>query len=75
MHVTKDLEKHVADPEGSRIRIIFKDPDPGSVPGCLGSGSISYLMSTKITGRENLTKYAFWLSPVGPTGKENQVKM
>jgi hypothetical protein len=25
----------------------IKDPDPGSVPGCLGSGSISYPMSTK----------------------------
>jgi hypothetical protein len=24
---------------------------------------------------ENLTKYAFWLGPVGPTDKENQVKM
>jgi hypothetical protein len=32
-------------------------------------------MSTaKLTGRENLTKYAFWLSPVGPTDKENQVR-
>jgi hypothetical protein len=26
----------------------------------------------KITGRENITKYAFWLCPVGPTEKENQ---
>ncbi len=24
---------------------------------------------------ENLTKNAFWLGPVGPTDKENQVKM
>jgi hypothetical protein len=30
---------------------------------------------TKLTGRENLTKYAFWLGPGGPTDKENQVKM
>ncbi len=30
-------------------------------------------MSTqKLTGRENLTKFAFWLGPVGPTDKENQ---
>jgi hypothetical protein len=29
---------------------------------------------TKLTGRENLTKYAFWLGPVGPNDKENQVK-
>jgi hypothetical protein len=34
-------------------------------------------MSTiKLTGRENLlTKKAFWLGPVGPIDKENQVKM
>jgi hypothetical protein len=33
-------------------------------------------MSTpKLTGRENLNKYAYWLGPVGPTDKENQVKM
>jgi hypothetical protein len=31
--------------------------------------------TTKFTGRENLTKYAFWLGPVGPTDKENQVKI
>jgi hypothetical protein len=29
----------------------------------------------KLTGRENLTKYAFCLGPVGPSEKENQVKM
>jgi hypothetical protein len=38
------------------------------------------MSTTKLTGRENLTKsgYAFWLGPVGPTGpthKENQVTM
>jgi hypothetical protein len=33
------------------------------------------MSTTKLTGRENLTKYAFWLGPVGPTDKENQVKM
>ncbi len=33
-------------------------------------------MSTeKLTGRENLTKSAFWLGPGGPTDKENLVKM
>jgi hypothetical protein len=33
-------------------------------------------MSTKkVTRRENLAKYAFWLGPVGPIGKENQLKM
>jgi hypothetical protein len=31
--------------------------------------------TTKSTGRENLTKYAFWLGPVEPMDKENQVKM
>ncbi len=35
------------------------------------------MSAKKLTGRENLTKYAFWLGPVavGPTDKENQVKM
>jgi hypothetical protein len=35
------------------------------------------MSTTKLTGRENLAKYryAFWLGPVGPTDKENQVKM
>jgi hypothetical protein len=33
------------------------------------------MSTTKLTGRENLTKYAFWLGPLGPTDKENQVKM
>jgi hypothetical protein len=33
------------------------------------------MSTTKLTGRENLTKYAFWLVPIGPTEKENQVKM
>jgi hypothetical protein len=54
---------------GDGIRIIFHALDPGSVPGCLGSGSI-WTITTKLTGRENLTKYAFWLGPIGPvTGK------
>ncbi len=53
------------------------DPDPGSVPGCLGSGSISYSNEHNkiLTGRENLTNYAFWFGLDGPTDKENQVKM
>jgi hypothetical protein len=33
------------------------------------------MSTTKLTGRENLTKYAFWLGPVGPTDKDNQVKV
>jgi hypothetical protein len=33
------------------------------------------MSTTKLTGRENLTKCAFWLSPVEPTDKENRVKM
>jgi hypothetical protein len=35
------------------------------------------MSTTKLTGRENLTKYwyAFWLGPAGPTDEENQVKM
>jgi hypothetical protein len=33
------------------------------------------MSTTKLTGRENLTKYAFWLGPIRPTDKENQVKM
>jgi hypothetical protein len=54
----------------SGIRI--RDP----FPGVLGSGSVSYSNEhNKINWRENLTKYAFWLGPVGPTDKENQVKM
>jgi hypothetical protein len=33
-------------------------------------------MSTAtLTGKENLTKYAFRSGPVGPTDKENQVQM
>jgi hypothetical protein len=30
-------------------------------------------MGTTLTGRENLTKYTFWLGPVGTTDKENTV--
>jgi hypothetical protein len=57
-----------------RIRIIFQDPD--LLPGCLGSRSVSYSNSTtKLTGRENLTKNTFCVGPVGPNEKENQVKM
>jgi hypothetical protein len=33
------------------------------------------MSSTNLTGRENLTKYASWLGPIGPTDKENQVTM
>jgi hypothetical protein len=66
------LEQCCGSESGSvRIRIIFHDPDP--FPVCLGSGSVSYSNgTTKLTGRENLTKNTFC---VGPTDKENQVKM
>jgi hypothetical protein len=33
------------------------------------------MSTTKLTGRENLTTYAFWLVLGRPTDKENQVKM
>jgi hypothetical protein len=34
------------------------------------------MSTTKLTGRENLTKYAFWLGPVGTSDKKkNQAKM
>jgi hypothetical protein len=33
------------------------------------------MSTTKLTGRENLTMHAFCVGPVGPTDKENQVKM
>jgi hypothetical protein len=52
----------VAVPDPFRV---FSDPDPHKYPS---------LMSTaKLTERENLTKYPFWLGPGGPTEKENQV--
>jgi hypothetical protein len=47
--------------------MIFQDPDPFP-----GSGLMS---TTKLTGRENLTTNTFCVGPVGPTDKENQVKM
>jgi hypothetical protein len=59
------------------IHIIFQDPDPGSVPRCLGSGSISYSNEhNKINrnGKFNKVPYAFWLGPGGPADMENQVK-
>jgi hypothetical protein len=33
------------------------------------------MSTTKLTGRENLTKNGFILGPDGPTDRENQVKM
>jgi hypothetical protein len=33
------------------------------------------MSTTTLTGRKNLTKFSFWLGPVGPTEKENQTKM
>jgi hypothetical protein len=32
------------------------------------------MSTTKLTERENLTKYAFWLGPVGPTDKEIKLR-
>jgi hypothetical protein len=50
---------------------IRKDPDHFS-----GSGSVSYSNgSKKLKGRKNLTKNTFCVGPVGPTDKENQVKV
>jgi hypothetical protein len=47
-----------------RISIIFQDPDP--FPGVLAT----LINTTKLTRRENLNKYDFWLGPVGLlTGK------
>jgi hypothetical protein len=33
------------------------------------------MSTTILTGRKNLTKFAFWLGAVEPTDKENQVKV
>jgi hypothetical protein len=33
------------------------------------------MRTTKLIGRENITKYAFWLGPGGLTEEENLVKM
>jgi hypothetical protein len=33
------------------------------------------MSTTKLTGRENLTKNTFCVGPVGRTDRENQVKM
>ncbi len=62
----------------ARIRIIFLDPDPGSVPECpgSGSGSISYANEhNKMNWKGKYNNYAFCFGPVRPTDKENQVKM
>jgi hypothetical protein len=32
------------------------------------------MITTKLTGRENLTKYAFWWGPGGPTDKETKLR-
>jgi hypothetical protein len=57
-----------------RIWIIFRIRDP--FLSILGSGSVSYSNEhNKITGRENLTKNAFWFGPGRPTDNENQVKI
>ncbi len=48
-----------------RISIIFQDTDP--FPGVLATP----MNTQKLTGSENLNKYAFQLGPVGPTDREN----
>jgi hypothetical protein len=49
------------------------DPDPNNFSE---SGSVSYFNgTTKLNGKENLTKKTFCVGPVGPTDKENQVKL
>ncbi len=57
-------------------RISFSYLDPFlSIPGS-GSVFVSYSNEHKKNNwRENLTKYAFWFGPDGPTDKENSVKM
>jgi hypothetical protein len=54
----------------SFLKISVADPDP-NLFHFTGSGSVTYSMSRiKSTGRENLTKSAFWLGPGRPTDKE-----
>ncbi len=63
---------------GSGSVSFLRDPDllPPPPPGCLGSGSVSCSNGiTELTGRENLTKNTFCVGPVGPTDKENQLKV
>jgi hypothetical protein len=44
--------------------------------GCPGSGFVSYSNGIKkFKGRENLTKNTFCVGSIGPTSKENQVKV
>jgi hypothetical protein len=33
------------------------------------------MSTTKLTGGENLTKYAFWFGPVGPTVLTRKLKL
>jgi hypothetical protein len=59
----------------SSVADLDRNLDPYHFPGSV-SGSVSFSNEEKkITGKENLTKYVFWLGPGGPTDKENQVKM
>ncbi len=43
---------------------MFQDLDP----------QVTLMSTTKLTGRENVTKYTFWLGPGGPTGKEIKLR-
>jgi hypothetical protein len=47
----------------------------GSVPECYRIRiRLSIMITTKLTGSENLTTYTCWLGPSRPTDKENKVK-
>ncbi len=45
----------------------FYNPDPDRY--------LTLMSATKLSGRVNLTKYAFWLGPGRPTDTENEDKM
>ncbi len=44
-------------------------------PGVLGSGSVSYSNEHNTINWKGKFNKVFWLGPVGPTDKENQVQM
>ncbi len=59
----------------SSVADLDRNLDPFHFPGSV-SGSVIYSNEdNKKARKENLTKYASWLGPGGPTDKENQGKM
>ncbi len=57
----------------ARIHIIF--PDPVSIPGCLGSRSVSYSNEyNKINWKGKFNKVCLLVGSFTPTDKENQQK-